>query len=440
MNTETLILSYLANALWQTPLVLLAGWLAARAVRALGPGAEHRVWVTTLFAQSALPAFCLMPWHSAAAWLRVWFRHGVAASQGIQVTTQLEAVTPGSHLAFPALSLHIVTILYAAVTLYFAARLAWQLARLRTLARDARPIEPEDATAAEWERTMGRFEMNTTALAASSRVAAPVTFGLHKPLLLLPQQLAENMGGAEMETLFAHECAHILRRDFAKNLLYELAMLPVRAHPACWLARARMAETREMVCDAAAAATTGRKTYCHSLLRLAERLAAGGPLQVPQAIGIFDSDGFERRIMKLAEERKTMKAVRRLAVAVTCAALGVGTCALALGLGVQVAAATTESEVKVQVPAEKIIGNLLHKENPVYPPEAKKAHVQGKVVLVAVIGKDGTIEQAHVLSGPKKLQQSALDAVKQWTYKPYLLNGEPVRVETRINIIYTLAK
>jgi outer membrane biosynthesis protein TonB len=62
------------------------------------------------------------------------------------------------------------------------------------------------------------------------------------------------------------------------------------------------------------------------------------------------------------------------------------------------------------------------------------------VVLNAVIGKDGTVQNLNVVSGPGELQQSSLDAVSQWTYKPYLLNGDPIEVETTINVIYSLAK
>jgi len=61
-------------------------------------------------------------------------------------------------------------------------------------------------------------------------------------------------------------------------------------------------------------------------------------------------------------------------------------------------------------------------------------------VLNAVIGKDGHVDNLKVVSGPSKLQQSALDAVRQWLYKPYLVNGEPVEVETKISVIYSLQK
>jgi protein TonB len=73
-----------------------------------------------------------------------------------------------------------------------------------------------------------------------------------------------------------------------------------------------------------------------------------------------------------------------------------------------------------------------------YPPIAKAARVQGTVVLQATISKAGTIENLRVVSGPAMLQQAALDAVKTWRYKPYLLNNEPVEVETTVNVIFTL--
>ncbi|MGB8769217.1 MAG: TonB family protein [Candidatus Korobacteraceae bacterium] len=84
-------------------------------------------------------------------------------------------------------------------------------------------------------------------------------------------------------------------------------------------------------------------------------------------------------------------------------------------------------------------GLLIHKVTPTYPPLARQARIQGTVVLQALIGKDGAIQNLHVVSGHPMLTGAALDAVKQWRYKPYYLNGEPVEVETTINVNFTLA-
>jgi TonB family protein len=81
-------------------------------------------------------------------------------------------------------------------------------------------------------------------------------------------------------------------------------------------------------------------------------------------------------------------------------------------------------------------GQLLSHVDPVYPAEAKEKRIQGAVVLKAVISKEGTVENLQVVSGPEELASSAIDAVRQWTYKPYLLNGEPTEVETTITVNY----
>jgi len=97
-----------------------------------------------------------------------------------------------------------------------------------------------------------------------------------------------------------------------------------------------------------------------------------------------------------------------------------------------------EAKGPAHVPSAIAAGLLLRKIIPPYPPIAKAMHVEGTVVLAATISKDGRIVNLHVVSGPAVLQQAALDAVSSWRYRPYLLNGEPVDVETTINVIFTL--
>jgi protein TonB len=94
---------------------------------------------------------------------------------------------------------------------------------------------------------------------------------------------------------------------------------------------------------------------------------------------------------------------------------------------------------RVRVSAGVTEGLLIHKVQPVYPPLARSARIQGQVVLQAVIGKDGTIQNLRAVSGHPMLTPSAIDAVKQWRYKPYFLNGEPVEVDTQITVNFTLA-
>jgi protein TonB len=94
---------------------------------------------------------------------------------------------------------------------------------------------------------------------------------------------------------------------------------------------------------------------------------------------------------------------------------------------------------RVKVSAGVTSGLLIRKITPNYPPLAKQARIQGSVVLQAVIGKDGTIQNLRAVSGHPMLIQSAIDAVRQWKYKPYFLNGEAVEVDTQVTVNFTLA-
>jgi len=88
------------------------------------------------------------------------------------------------------------------------------------------------------------------------------------------------------------------------------------------------------------------------------------------------------------------------------------------------------------VQAAKLVRQVL----PAYPPLAKSAHVSGAVRLMAIIGKDGAIQNLQVTAGHPLLTGAAMDAVKQWRYQPTLLNGEPVEVITQIDVNFTLAQ
>jgi protein TonB len=83
-------------------------------------------------------------------------------------------------------------------------------------------------------------------------------------------------------------------------------------------------------------------------------------------------------------------------------------------------------------------GMLVHQVQPAYPGIAKAARIQGNVVLQAIISKDGSIQDLQLVSGHPMLVPAAIEAVRQWRYRPYLLNGQPVEVETTITVIFSL--
>ena len=102
--------------------------------------------------------------------------------------------------------------------------------------------------------------------------------------------------------------------------------------------------------------------------------------------------------------------------------------------------ASASNPVRVHFSGRVENAKLIHMVQPAYPQEAKEALISGTVVLHAVIAQDGSVQQLEYVSGPEELKQAALDAVGQWKYQPTMLNGEPVAVNTTINVVFTLDK
>jgi TonB family protein len=106
---------------------------------------------------------------------------------------------------------------------------------------------------------------------------------------------------------------------------------------------------------------------------------------------------------------------------------------------ITVTAPTTPSSLtKVNISADVANGLVIEKTMPLYPPIAKAARVSGTVIMQATISQLGIVTSLQVISGPAMLQQAALDAVKTWRYRPYLINNEPVEVETTVNVTFSL--
>ena len=107
---------------------------------------------------------------------------------------------------------------------------------------------------------------------------------------------------------------------------------------------------------------------------------------------------------------------------------------LSLAFGIACFAQEPTAQAPVRISGGVMAGRILTRVLPVLPEEAKRQRVNGLVVMHAIIGKDGLIKNLRVIYGPELLRASYIYAVRQWTYKPYLLNGVPVAVETTISL------
>lgn len=439
------------NALWQTALVFSAAFLAARWLRPLGARTAYRVWTAALLLEAILP-FCRWQPARLLAWLRAFFVH---AGEGV-VTVRMEAATLGgaTHSWLPAWAQRALAAAFLLLVGLACARLLRSLWHARCLLAQAEAVEPAGVLAQLLQGYAAHLGVSPArvCVARLGNLHGPATLGLVRHTLLLPADLLATgeLAADEREELaatLAHELVHMRRRDFVWNLVFELLSLPVAWHPLLWLTRGQMDEARELAVDEEAAALlAGSRSYARSLVRIAARLAARPALRPVVAMGIYDSNIFERRIVNLMRKAEVVSWKRRVAAAAGCAVLALGASYTAMALQANVNPAgepqTGAPEVKngkVVLSSGQAVGNLVSKVAPVYPAEAKAAGVDGTVRLNALISKNGYIENLRVLSGPAMLQKSAMDAVRQWVYKPYLLNGQPVEVETQIQVIYTLA-
>ncbi|MDR3792216.1 MAG: M56 family metallopeptidase [Terracidiphilus sp.] len=437
----------LLNALWQTALVFCAAWLAARLARPAGARAEHRVWVAALLLESALP-FCRF--HPELWWHRLLATFASAGTGSVSVSMSMAAVQGETRSWLPGWAQTALAAVFVVALVAAALRLAWKLRQTRLLLHRAEPVAPTGdldqvlrTSAAELGVDLARVRV-----ALGEDLHGPATIGIQHHTLLLPANLFDsNEPGVtqsqeareELATALAHELVHIRRRDFAWNLFYEAVSLPIAWHPLLILTRGQLNESRELATDAEAATLlAGNRTYARSLVRIAARMAAHPAPRPLAAMGIYDTNIFERRIVNLMRKSQRVSLLWRAVVAAGCTLLALAASYTAMALQADVKPGVEVKNGVATLSPTDAAGNLISKVAPKYPPEAKKARIQGTVVLNAIIGTDGHMKELRVLSGAAPLVQAAMEAVRQWVYKPYLLNGKPVQVETTINVIYTL--
>jgi TonB family protein len=450
---ESWLFEYLLNALWQVPLIFAAAYAIARLARRIGtigsiaPHAEHRLWVGAIFLELLLPACHLRVVElMQELWAMVQWSFGNSRGHGeTRIILGPGTVNAGGLLHPSPRVLAAVSAAYACALLYFAARLCWGVWRTHLVARGAVPLTLTGVAPQTWSRlqSIHTSRSSTTRTATSTQISGPITIGIRHMLLLMPRGFVETVDGSDLEAVLAHEYAHMRRYDFGKNLFYSIVSLPIAFHPFLWLTRSRLAESREMICDALAAESiASREDYARSLLRLASTLAMRRHSATLHAIGIFDTNTFERRIMNLTQKPRELKGLRRHAVLAACTIALLVVCTSALALRVDITTTSTaDSTKRINVKSDDL--KIVSKVQPVYPVKAKedKNTLDGNVELTVIIGTDGTVENIQVKKSLREdYDQSAIDAVRQWRYQPFLLNGDPVEVETTVTVVYSLAK
>ncbi|HEV2708678.1 MAG TPA: M56 family metallopeptidase [Edaphobacter sp.] len=437
------IVSYFINSIWEVALIAAAGWLVSRLLKKAGPQTEHLVWVSTLGLALLAPALPLFRWLLAL----VHLPHAAGGHASIAfVAAQGATLNPRDVYVLPAVLVGALLSLYFGALVYFAMRLAWSLRSTAILLRLARPLALTEQQEEIWLDCKRAFGLDRARLLCSSRIAGPVTLGLREPVLLVPDAFARDCSPQDLLAALAHECAHIKRRDFQKNLFYEVASLALAFHPVIWILKIHIAQTREMICDEMA--TEGlidSRRYAESLLRLATMVAVGPRVSTSHAIGIFDANILEKRIMMMNLKKPRVSSALKygLVIPATVFLLSVAVGGAAMAVVIEPPASTqTADQAQPYGQVYKIGKNvvapkLVYSVEPQFPESerGKKDKFEGTCLVGFVVDSSGAVRDVHVNHSLRPdFDAKAVEAVEQYRFKPALRAGQPVAVALNIEV------
>ena len=440
MDGVSIIVTYLINAVWLVTVVAAAGWLATLCLKRLGPQAEHIGWVVTLEIAIVAPAAPLLRQLPVLSGNQLF---NVGHSSTVTVTATYASAGFGGLYQLPVPALWTITALYFAVVLFCATRFAWLLYATRRMVENAHPLELTPEQKENWNRCKHLFEVDRILLASSAAIHAPVVLELREAILVLPDGFAERCTLPDLMTALAHECAHASRRDFKKNLCYEAMGLVLAFHPAAWAIKAQIAQTREMVCDRMVAERVlDPRAYAKLLLRLAAMVANSSRSATAHAIGIFDANILEKRIMMMNRTIRRAGVATRYGLTISAVLLLASTwiVAAAKAVVIEPLSPSAADQVKSHGTVYKIGKDvsapvLIHSVDAEFPRSGQpiKAPFSAIVLVRLIVDKDGMPQDVHISrSYNPDFDREAIDAVKQYRFKPAMREGAPVAVVVTI--------
>ncbi|HEX6162139.1 MAG TPA: M56 family metallopeptidase [Vicinamibacterales bacterium] len=386
-----------------------------------------------------------MPRHSLRFWQTVMAialllplaqPRGVTATelQLLSLSISAAAIAPvDGAAAAPALDLVAIIVLLLAAGV--AGRLLWLgigLIRLQSIVARAVPDHSLAPISHDLMRSLGV----TAAVMVTDDLEGPATVGVRRPLVLVPRSVAA-MSAPVQRAILCHELLHVKRRDWLFTIGEEIWRSLLWFHPAARLIASKLSLAREMVVDEMTILTTrDRRAYAEALL------AFSNPQ--PHVIGVTPFIGrrtLSQRISLIAEEGSMS---RRRALASAAIALAACIAITAAAVDRFPMFATLQAQSKPYRPGPGItLPSVVKEVKPQYTAAAMQAKIQGSVRLECVVNEQGDISETKVtksLDTVYGLDQAALDAAKQWKFRPGQKDGKPVAVVITLELTFTLKK
>lgn len=341
-----LIAAFLLNACWQIALIAAAAYLGGWLLRKITARQRHVLWIVALALCFLIPALSSL-----------WFSREANSGQGPLVNgatanrhsidqprtgssdaprppeTAMQSPRPTEPKTTPLIRINRI-LANSLAALYFAF-LCWRGGRLfrawrrtRTIATSSYPIDRSELTQSIIRKCQAAIKGTRAGFLCSRSVPVPVTIGALKPLVILPEQLLREADANLLTSAIGHELAHVARRDYMLNLIFEVIYLPISFHPAAALVRRRINQTRELGCDELVTERLlDAEVYARSLVRLASSAIPVSRDTAAITVGIDDADILEERVMRMLNRRtlnvrgkKSLLLAAALFLAIPCAA------------------------------------------------------------------------------------------------------------------------
>ena len=373
--------------------------------------------------------------------VRLWFWQGLLAVclllpfvqprriAEINFTIDEGLMQAGTPVAMaPAKRLPVAETLFGIYAAGLALRGIWLLVgllRLRRYRQNATERHPAPSTLAAAQERLATFPE----IRISSDITSPVTFGLWKPVILLPPSFLD-LDERSQEAIAVHELMHVRRRDWVLGISEEIVRSIFWFHPAIWWLLAQIQLTREQVVDRATVEfTCSREQYLEALLAVARTKVRPDLALAPL---FLRKRHLARRVAALVKEVRMTKRqmISSLAIVFTLALVTAGVAVFVFPLEsyAQESADSQSSGISVDTGGHK----LLHGSRVEYPQSAREKRIAGAVVLQLSLNAQGQVFDARVISGPEELRGAALSSALQW----HLANesGQPTTIQASITL------
>jgi TonB family protein len=446
-----LLLNFIGNATWQLALIAAVASICAWLLRGTSARQRYWLWVAALILSIGLPV--LAGWQllrqeplSSSLTLSESATPVAPTAAGRESLASVDPASlpppqpPRSRRLVSIWLAAVVVLMYLALLIYRSVRLVQAWLRTRAIRNSSGLPDLNETLRALIDRCETALQVTNHEIRSSSEVPVPITVGIRRPLVILPEQLLREANADVLTAAIGHELVHVQRRDYLRNLVYELIYLPLSFHPAAALVRRRIHQTRELSCDEL---VTERlltaQVYAHSLVQLAGS-AVPFDRSPTLTVGITDADILEVRIMSILN--KSRLDGRRAKLLLLAASILLATpcvAATAFGLNFDIAPSETAMVTSQEGSQSTAGGKLVYRTDPEYTPDAREKKIEGTVELLATIGPNGLVQNV-VVARPlyPSLDQSAVETLKKWRWEPATKDGLPVSRKVGVEMVFSL--